>query len=470
MSAVEQCNGKDIEKAWYSSFGNIEGIVDKITYETIIKNIKPVIKSHDTLELSMSKTWQRDHLVKFIDPISEILRKEAGKNIKITMSVRPEIEDEIMENHTVKLVSPSMSVQADENICSIIKNADEDQSLICLNPKYTFDNYIVGSGNRFAAAAAKAVAEAPANAYNPLFIYGGAGLGKTHLINAIGNLVIKNKPKAKVVYVSAEKFTNDMIESIGDKKMKQFRRKYRNVDVLLIDDIHFIKNKEAIQEEFFHTFNELHAAKAQIVITSDRPPKDIPTLEDRLRSRFMMGLITDISPPDLETRIAILKKKTDRDNVKAPNEVLSYIAEKIPSNIRELEGALNRVICYASLLNQPINLDLALNALKNIIPDSHPKHLTISFIQEKVCEYYNIRIDEMLGKCRDSRLVLPRQIAMYLSKELLGASFPNIGTSFGGRDHTTVMHAYNKIQKHKRDASIKNDIENIKNMLKNPGG
>jgi chromosomal replication initiator protein len=263
---------------------------------------------------------------------------------------------------------------------------------------------------------------------------------------------------------------NDMIESIQNKKMRDFRKKYRNVSVLLIDDIQFIKNKESMQEEFFHTFNELHSSKSQIVITSDRPPKDIPTLEDRLRSRFEWGVIADISPPDVETRIAILKKKAENELIDVPGEVIMYIAEKIPSNIRELEGALNRVICYGSLMNLPITMDLSLQALRSILPDNGSRHLTQSMIQEKTCEYYNIRMEELIGKCRDSKLVIPRQVAMYIIKELLGTSFPNIGKAFGGRDHTTVMHACRKIEKMKREPSIKNDIQNIRDMLKTNGG
>lgn len=474
-------NLKDIEQTeldnlWSMCLDDIEKVVDKITFETIIKNVRPMVSGSKTIELATSKTWQRDHLLKFIDPITRVFNQafDSG-NINVSVVVKSNGDNNSPKACEIKIIEelperkqlkPSAS-WAEPVPCKMEKSECSERSL---DPRYTFDNFVVGSGNRFAAAAAQAVAEAPASAYNPLFIYGGVGLGKTHLINAIGHQVIKNHPGAGVVYVSAEKFLNDMIESIQEQKMKKFRQKYRSVSVLLIDDIQFIKNKESMQEEFFHTFNELHSSKSQIVITSDRPPKDIPTLEDRLRSRFEWGLIADISPPDLETRMAILKIKADIENVEISNEIISYIAEKIPSNIRELEGALNRVICYSSLMKQPITIDLVLEALKDILPDTRPEHLTIKFIQENTCKYYGIKLEEMLGKCRDARLVLPRQVAMYLSKELLGASFPAIGKAFGGRDHTTVMHAHRKITRMKKSSPIRNDLDSLKSLLKSPGG
>ena len=314
-----------------------------------------------------------------------------------------------------------------------------------LNPKYVFDTFVVGNSNRFAHAASLAVAEAIAKAYNPLFIYGGVGLGKTHLMHAIGHYVLDHHPSLRVMYVSSEKFTNELINAIKDDKTVEFRNKYRNIDALLIDDIQFLAGKERTQEEFFHTFNALHEANKQIIISSDRPPKDIPTLEDRLRSRFEWGLITDIQPPDLETRIAILKKKSENENFIIPNEVLICIANKIQSNIRELEGALIRVVAYSSLSNRDINMELCLEALKDILPENRPKLLTISLIQTKVSQHFGLRLEEFKSKRKTRNVAFPRQVAMYLCRELTDSSLPKIGDEFGGRDHTTVIHAHEKI-------------------------
>lgn len=316
---------------------------------------------------------------------------------------------------------------------------------ITLNPKYTFDSFVVGNSNRFAHAACYAVAEAPSRSYNPLFIYGGVGLGKTHLMQAIGHHILNRTQSIRVVYVSSEQFTNDLINSIKDDRTAAFRSKYRNIDVLLIDDIQFLAGKERTQEEFFHTFNALYEANKQIVISSDRPPKEIPTLEDRLRSRFEWGLITDIQPPDLETRIAILRKKAQIEGLDIPNEIVVHIATYIHSNIRELEGALNRVLAYANVNQLPLNLDTANKALKEILPSYQPKTITIEAIQKAVSEYFNLEISDLNSKRRTRQLAYPRQIAMYLARELTNASLPQIGEQFGGRDHTTVLHACDKI-------------------------
>lgn len=316
-----------------------------------------------------------------------------------------------------------------------------------LNPKYTFDTFVVGSGNRFAHAASLATASEPAGVYNPLFLYGGVGLGKTHLMQAIGHYVLKHHKHMHVVYVSSERFTNDLINSLQEKKMVEFRQRYRNVDVLLIDDIQFIAGKESTQEEFFHTFNALYQANKQIVISSDRPPKEIPTLEDRLRSRFECGLIADIQAPDLETRVAILRQKALAEQIEVPDDVLDLIATNIQSNIRELEGALNRVIAFASLHQEPISLTLATEALKEIIATPKARPITIASIQEEVAAHFGIKTADLKGKRRSRAVVYPRQIAMYLARELTDASLPRIGEEFGGRDHTTVMHACDKIRK-----------------------
>ncbi|WP_131919429.1 chromosomal replication initiator protein DnaA [Heliophilum fasciatum] len=316
-----------------------------------------------------------------------------------------------------------------------------------LNPKYTFDTFVVGNSNRFAHAASLAVAEAPARAYNPLFIYGGVGLGKTHLMQAIGHHVIGQRPQARVLYVSSEKFTNELINAIRDDKTVEFRNRYRNIDVLLIDDIQFLANKERTQEEFFHTFNELHESTKQIIISSDRPPKEIPTLEDRLRSRFEWGLITDIHPPDLETRIAILRKKTILEQLDVPNEIMAFIANKIQSNIRELEGALNRVMAFASMAGKPMTVELAEETLRNLMPSQRTKPITIIDIQKAVSLHYGLQIEDLKAKKRTREVAFPRQIAMYLAREMMDISLPKVGEEFGGRDHTTVMHAYEKVSK-----------------------
>ncbi|HEY5524274.1 MAG TPA: chromosomal replication initiator protein DnaA, partial [Clostridium sp.] len=337
-----------------------------------------------------------------------------------------------------------------------------DEMTTTLNPKYTFDSFVIGNSNRFAHAASLAVAESPAKAYNPLFIYGGVGLGKTHLMHAIGHYILQNNPNSKVVYVSSEKFTNELINSIKDDKNEEFRQKYRNVDILLIDDIQFIGGKERTQEEFFHTFNALHDANKQIILSSDRPPKEIPTLEDRLRSRFEWGLIADIQIPDFETRMAILKKKAEVESLNVPNEVMVYIATKIKSNIRELEGALIRIVAYSSLTNRQITVELATEALKDIISKKQGKNITISIIQDIVSSYFDLRVEELKSQRRTRNVSNPRQIAMYLSRKLTDMSLPKIGEEFGGRDHSTVIHAYEKISDNlKTDESLQHTVADI---------
>lgn len=336
------------------------------------------------------------------------------------------------------------------------------------NMHNTFDTFVIGPGNRFPHAASLAVAEAPAEAYNPLFIYGGVGLGKTHLMHAIGHHVLSNKPNAKVIYTSSEKFTNEFIKSIRDNETEAFREKYRKIDVLLIDDIQFIQNKEQTQEEFFHTFNELHQNKKQIVISSDRPPKEIAKLEDRLRSRFEWGLIVDITPPDYETRMAILQKKIEEENLEIPAEALNYIANQIQSNIRELEGALTRLLAYSKLQGKPITTELTAEALKDIIQSPKSKKITIQDIQKVVGQYYSVRIEDFSAKKRTKSIAYPRQIAMYLSRELTDFSLPKIGEEFGGRDHTTVIHAHEKIANDiKSDPTFKQEVENLEKEIRN---
>lgn len=314
-----------------------------------------------------------------------------------------------------------------------------------LNSKYTFETFVIGKSNDFAYAAAKAVADNPAKAYNPLFIYGGVGLGKTHLMHAIGQRIIEKRPLAKISYITSETFTNELIQSIQSNRNAQFRDKYRNVDVLMVDDIQFIAGKESTQEEFFHTFNALRDYDRQIIITSDKPPKDIPTLEERLRTRFEWGLIANIQPPDLETRIAILRNKAKMEALDVDSNVLSFIAEKVNSNIRELEGSLNRVIAYSVLTKQEISLKLAETALKDILPDGGKLKITPELIQQIVADYFSIDVKDLIGKRKDKKVVFPRHISMYLIRTMTDLSLSDIGGCFGGRDHTTVINAYDKI-------------------------
>ena len=336
-----------------------------------------------------------------------------------------------------------------------------------LNPKYTFETFVIGSSNRFAHAAAVAVAEAPAKAYNPLFVYGDSGLGKTHLLHAIGHYAQSLYQGLKVRYVSSEEFTNDFINMIRDGKQDGFRRRYRDVDVLLVDDIQFLENKEGTQEEFFHTFNTLHNASKQIVISSDRAPKRLVTLEDRLRSRFEWGLLTDVQPPELETRIAILRKKAVQDRLNAPPEALEYIASRISTNIRELEGALIRVTAFASLNRQSVDLQLAEFVLKDLIPEAQGPEITASTIMGQTASYFGLSIDDLCGTSRSRVLVTARQIAMYLCRELTDLSLPKIGQQFGGRDHTTVMHADRKIRSLMAERrSIYNQVTELTNRIK----
>ncbi len=442
---------ENIDELWEITLKKIEEKVSKPSFETWLKNTRADSIEKNTLIITAPNEFARDWLEnQYTDLVSDIITEITGSTLNIKFII-PDYMPEIIEEKPVP--KPTTSTSHDTKTM--------------LNPKYTFDTFVIGAGNRFAHAASLAVAEAPAQAYNPLFIYGGVGLGKTHLMHAIGHYVLEHNPNAKVVYMTSEKFTNEFINAIMDNKTTAFRNKYRNVDVLLIDDIQFIAGKESTQEEFFHTFNTLHEESKQIIISSDRPPKEIPTLEDRLRSRFEWGLITDITPPDLETRIAILNKKAKAEGLDIPNEVMLYIANQIDTNIRELEGALIRVVAYSSLVNKDIDAALAAEALKDIVPSNKPKTITIRNIQEVVGEKYNLRLEDFAAKKRTKSIAFPRQIAMYLSRELTDYSLPKIGDEFGGRDHTTVIHAHEKIAKLiKKDAQLERDIEEIIKKLK----
>ena len=327
-----------------------------------------------------------------------------------------------------------------------------------LNPKYTFDTFVVGSSNRFAHAAALAVAEAPADAYNPLFIYGGVGLGKTHLMHAIGHYMLSQKPTLRVKYVTCELFMNEMVNSLNKKTQAEFREKYRNIDVLMVDDIQFLTGKTGTQEEFFHTFNALHTAGKQIILSSDKPPREIAKLEDRLRSRFEWGLIADISKPDLETRVAILKSKAEEELLKVDTDVLTMIAERVANNVRELEGCLTRLVAYSSLTGKPVDRQLAEDALREIFARVEPRHLTCDDVMEAVAAYYSVSVDDLKSPRRSRDVAVPRQIAMYISRELVGAPLTQIGDSFGGRDHSTVNHACQKVSLEIRSSSTLNTL------------
>lgn len=446
---------ENIADLWNNALANIEKKISKPSFDTWLKSTKAHSLQGDTLVVKAPNEFARDWLEeRYSQLISGILYDITGEELGVKFII-PQNQSE----EEVDLPLPPKKKKREEE--------QQELPLTMLNPKYTFDTFVIGSGNRFAHAASLAVAEAPAKAYNPLFIYGGVGLGKTHLMHAIGHYVLDHNPSAKVVYLSSEKFTNEFINSIRDNKAGDFRDKYRNVDVLLIDDIQFLAGKEQTQEEFFHTFNTLHEESKQIIISSDRPPKEIPTLEDRLRSRFEWGLITDITPPDLETRIAILRKKAKAEGLDIPNEVMLYIANQIDSNIRELEGALIRVVAYSSLINKDINADLAAEALKDIIPSSKPKVITIHEIQRVVGEHFNVKLEDFKAKKRTKSVAFPRQIAMYLSRELTDFSLPKIGEEFGGRDHTTVIHAHEKISKMlQSDSQFEKQLKEINEMLK----
>lgn len=416
-----------ISRIWEETLKIIEEEISAVSFETWIRPIIPCGIEGNRLYLQVENEFYKEMLEKRNLPLIRSAVKQAA---------RQEYEIVILTEEE-KLAKPAVPAeQKPEN--NLVRN---------LNPKYVFDSFVVGNSNRMAHAASLAVAEAPAQAYNPLFLYGNSGLGKTHLMHSIAHFILDKNPEAKVLYVTSETFTNELINSIQNNKNEEFRNKYRNIDVLLIDDIQFISKKEGTQEEFFHTFNALHESNKQIIISSDRPPKEIKTLEDRLRNRFEWGLIADIQPPDYETRNAILRKKAERDNLEVPNDVMAYIAKNIVSNIRELEGALNRIVAYAKLTNQDISISLAENSLKDIFSENASAPLTTDLIQEIVANHYNIRVEDIQGSKKPKNIAFPRQVSMYLCRKLLDISLPKIGESFGGRDHTTVIHAISKIEK-----------------------
>lgn len=422
-----------------------------ISYTTWIKNLEiESIKDNKIVLIALSK-MQKDAIEsRLFDLVSNTFNFITNKNCEI----------EIKEKSEINLIEEKEEETVD------FSNT-ENYSNSFLNPKYTFDNFVIGNNNKFAQAAAIAVSEAPATSYNPLFIYGGVGLGKTHLMHAIGNKIIQNNPNTKVLYVTSEQFINELINSIKDVNYKNelFRNKYRNIDVLLIDDIQFIAGKKMGQEEFFHTFNTLHQNGKQIIISSDKPPRDIPLLEERLKSRFEWGILADISMPDYETRLAILRKKVQTDKIIIDDYILSVIATKIDSNIRELEGALNKIVAYASLTHSPITIEMAEKSINDIVLQKE-KVISADYIQEVVAKYFNIDKKDLVSSKKSNDIAHPRQIAMYLCRTIGQMSFPKIGADFGNRDHTTVMHAVNKIEKEiKEKTNTKLIVESVKNII-----
>jgi len=427
-----------------------------MSFNTVLKPAKLSSLDNDIAIVEVPNQFMKSVIEKrYLNLIKDILSSVLKQDIEVLLNINEQ------ESDSPILCDETITEENDLESKSIIQ--EQTPSLI---QKYTFDTFVVGNSNRFAHAASQAVAQSPAKAYNPFFIYGGVGLGKTHLMHAIGHYILNQDPSCKVLYISSERFTNELINSIRDDKNVQFRNKYRTIDVLLIDDIQFIAGKERTQEEFFHTFNALHEANKQLVISSDRPPKEIPTLEERLRSRFEWGLITDIQPPDFETRIAILQKKALMENLNIPNDVINFIATKIQTNIRELEGALIRIVAYSSLTGSSIDVALAEQVLKDILPDDRPKNVTPVQILEEVGNHFSIRPDEFKTKKRTKDLAFARQVAMYLCCELTDLSLPKIGGEFGGRDHTTVMHARDKITREiEENPQFSTVIDNLRKKI-----
>ena len=436
---------------WERTLALLEDEVSTLSFNTWFEPIVPISLNANSIDLSVSQEFTKNQLEhNFIHLIRNAVKVVTHKEYAINILLESEIK---------KSKSDSSSHSADD-----LKNTT------LLNSKYTFDTFVIGNGNKLAHAASVAVAESMGKAYNPLFIYGGAGLGKTHLMYAIGNYVLTQRPHTKVLYVPSEKFTNELINSIKDDKNMEFRSRYRNVDLLLLDDVQFISRKERTQEEFFHTFNELYDAGKQIVISSDKKPSEIPLLEERLRSRFEWGLTADIQPPDYETRIAILRKKAQMQDIFIPDEVMIYIAENIPSNIRKLEGALNRIFAFSSMTDDEISVSNAEKALKDIISKDAEREITGNLIINTVCKYFELQDEKFFSsKKRNKVISYPRQIAMYLCRELTCMSLPKIGELFGGRDHTTVMHAIKKVNEEMLTSSeTKRNIEDLIFDIKGP--
>ncbi len=469
-TGAPQVAAEDVRVLWDAALDIIRTELNTPTFKTWFEHAEPLGLDGEVLIVGASNSWGRDWLEsRYSGLLAASLTQVAGTPMGVRFVVRGEDAAPSHEHMSITEVEepaaePVVLATVEAVETQRVKEASEGE----FTRRYTFDTFVMGASNRFAHAAALAVAEAPGTAYNPLFIYGGVGLGKTHLLQSIGHYVRMHYPHMKVKYVSTEQLVNDFIESVQDSRRTEgFRRQYRTNDVLLVDDIQFLIGKEKTQDEFFHTFNTLHEAGKQIVLSSDRPPKDLKPLEERLVSRFEMGLITDIQPPELETRIAILRKKVEAGGIPVPADVLTFIADRISSNIRELEGALIRVIAYSSLTRHPIDLDLAESVLKDIFPERTLRPISIASIQQEVCKFYGIGMAELTGNKRSQNIVYPRQIAMYLARELTDLSLPRIGAEFGGRDHTTVIHATAKIQKLlSQQREVYNQIQSLTNLVR----
>ena len=436
----------DLETLWNHTCDLLKSQMNYVSYSTWVEdNMTPVALEDDTMVISSKMEGVITMIQKkYLQLIEKCLSETAAKPMKAMILSKSEAERRTA-NDTVP-----------------------DDTDPHLNPKYTFDSFIPGDGNRFARAAALAVAETPGEAYNPLFIYGGVGLGKTHLMQAIGHYIHKENPSKRVLYMTSESFTNELVDAIQQRKTYDFRSKLRGVDVLLVDDIQFIAGREATQLEFFNVFNELHNENKQIVLTSDKPPKEIQRLEERLCSRFEWGLVADIQRPDVETRLAILKEKVRQDNLPIPEDVLSLIAVKIDSNVRELEGCLTRLTAYSRVTEKPVTTELCEQALKEIFDQRRHKQVTAELIMQTVSEYYGVTLNDMVGPTRKREITVPRQIAIYLTREMTGMSLPQIGSVFGGRDHTTVMHSCKIVEAALKDSTGTKDIvDQIKRMVRN---
>jgi chromosomal replication initiator protein len=446
------------ETLWEEVSSRLRGALNEATFTSWFGSAVGTALSDDAFTLSVPNDFTREWIEgHFLGLIRAAVKDATGHERRIHLSVRD--GDEADQNSDGALEQPAR------------RSDPEPHANGSMSMKYTFDLFVIGSSNRFAHAAALAVAEAPAQAYNPLFIYGGTGLGKTHLLQAVGQYVGEHGSGLTARYVTSETFMNDFINSLRDKRIEGFKQRYRTYDVLLVDDVQFFEGKERIQEEFFHTFNSLYEAGRQIVISSDRPPKEIATLEERLRSRFEWGLITDIQPPDLETRIAILRKKEKTDRIHIPDpDVLTYVAERVTTNIRELEGALTRVVAFSSLTGRPMTVELAEDVLKDVFPQGQSVEISIRRIQETVSERFGMTVNELCSAKRSQSIAYPRQVAMYLSRALTDSSLPKIGKEFGGRDHTTVMHANAKIEGMIReDRSVYNLVQELTARIKQAG-
>ena len=441
-----------------------------IIYEKWDEILETVKKEHELSDVSF-KTWLKplkihkidDQVVTILVPSQQVGLNYISKKYALPMKVA--ISELTGEDYDIHFILPE-DVAAEEKEKPVTTNFTMNKELANLNPKYTFDTFVVGSNNKFAHAASLAVAESPGEIYNPLFLYGGVGLGKTHLMHSVAHFILERNPSTKILYTTSESFTNELIEAIrngNNTAMTKFREKYRNIDVLLIDDIQFIIGKESTQEEFFHTFNALHGAKKQIIISSDKPPKDMEILEDRIRSRFEWGLLADISSPDYETRVAILRKKEEMDGYNLDDAIIEYIAKNIKSNIRELEGSLNKIIAYANLEKREITMELAESVLKDIISPNEKKIITPEYIVNTVAEHFDVTPEDIAGSKRNSKIVYPRQIAMYLIRTMTNSSLKAVGIVLGGKDHSTVKYGIEKIND---EAETSESLSNTLNILK----